>query len=61
MQNYKNFYITSNQNQNSLEQLNLIIDQLNSDPNVIDYSIETESRGETDYEHEYFVQIIFSK
>jgi len=58
MQNYENFYITSNQNQNSLEQLNLIIDQLNNDPTVIDYSIETESRGENDYDHEYFIQII---
>ena len=52
---YKTHYITGFQN------LKNLINKLNNDSTIIDYTIETESRGESDDTHEYFVQIIFSK
>ena len=50
--NYKTLYITGFQN------LKNLINELNNDSTIIDYTYETESRGENDDTHEYFVQII---
>ena len=35
-----------------------LINKLNNDSNIIDYTYETESRGESDDTHEYSIQII---
>ena len=55
MENYTTYEITGFQN------LKNLINKLNNDSNVIDYTCECESRGENDDTHEYFVQVIFSK
>ena len=52
MENYTTHYITGFKN------LKELLDQLNNDSTIIDYTYETESRGESDDTHEYFVQII---
>ena len=52
MENYITYEITG------FENLKTIIDQLNNDPTVIDYTYECESRGDSDDTHEYFVQVI---
>jgi len=49
---YKTLYITGFQN------LKYLINKLNNDSTIIDYTYECESRGESDDTHEYFVQII---
>mgnify|MGYP003154077598 CR=1 FL=1 len=38
--------------------LNEVIDQLENDPSVEDFTFEIESRGDSDETHEYFVQVI---
>ena len=50
--NYKTLYITGFQN------LKNIINKLNNNSNIIDYTYECESRGKNDNTHEYFIQII---
>ena len=52
MENYTTHYITGFQN------LKNLINKLNNDCTVIDYTYECESRGDSDDTHEYFVQII---
>ena len=52
MQNYLTHYITG------FDNLKIILDQLDNDPLVEDYTYEVESRGENDNDHMYFIQII---
>ena len=52
---YTTLYITGFQN------LKNLINKLNNDSTIIDYTYETESRGESDDTHEYFVQILTTK
>ena len=52
MQNYITHYVTG------FENLKKILNQLDLDPLVGDYTYEVESRGETDNDHMYFIQII---
>tara|TARA_R110002012_G_scaffold302422_1_gene503316 strand:- start:382 stop:552 length:171 start_codon:yes stop_codon:yes gene_type:complete len=52
MHNYITHYVTG------FDNLKTILDQLDNDPLVGDYTYEVESRGETDDDHLYFIQII---
>ena len=52
MNNYITHYVTG------FDNLKTILDQLDNDPLVGDYTYEVESRGETDDDHLYFIQII---
>ena len=52
MQNYITHYVTG------FENLKKILNQLDLDPLVGDYTYEVESRGETDDDHMYFIQVI---
>ena len=52
MQNYITHFITGSEN------LKTILDQLDNDPLVGDYSYEIESQGETDDGHMYCIMII---
>jgi len=55
MQDYITHYVTG------FENLKTILNQLDNDPMVADYTYECESRGETDNDHFYFVQILTTK
>ena len=50
--NYQEIYLTGFQN------LKNLIQELNNDSTIIDYTYECESRGENDDTHEYYIQII---
>ena len=52
MQNCITHFITGSEN------LKTILDQLDNDPLVGDYSYEIESQGETDDDHMYCIMII---
>jgi hypothetical protein len=51
--NMKEIYITGFSN------LSKLIEVLNNDSNIEDYTYECESRGECDETHEYYIQVIY--
>jgi hypothetical protein len=53
MEKYKEIYITG------FSKLNELIEVLNNDSNIEDYTVETESRGDSDATHEYYIQVMY--
>ena len=53
MEKYKEIYITG------FSKLNELIEVLNNDSNIEDYTVETESRGDSDDTHEYYIQVMY--
>ena len=49
----KEIYLTG------FSELKKLIEILNNDSNVKDYTYECESRGECDDTHEYYIQVIY--
>jgi hypothetical protein len=49
----KEIYLTG------FSELKKLIEVLNNDSNVEDYTYECESRGECDDTHEYYIQVIY--
>ena len=41
--------------------LSKLIEVLNNDSNIEDYTYECESRGECDETHEYYIQVIYKE
>ena len=53
MEKYKEIYITG------FSKLKELIEVLNNDSNIKDYTVETESRGDSDDTHEYYIQVMY--